>query len=501
MAMIAHHLGRSVVLLERGTHPRFAIGESSTPLSNLLIEELAARYDLPAISRLSKWGTWQESHPEVACGLKRGFTFFHHELGEKPTARTRETELLVAASPYDRIADTHWYRSDLDWFFVQQASKLGVDYLDSIDLRQCTEEDSGLALRGSRLGEDITLNARFVIDATGPRGFLHRALKLGERELPAMPTTQILFSHFIGVEPLRQIRWDDAPYPVENAAVHHVFDGGWVWLLRFNNGITSAGVVATEILANEWNLREGKEGWARMLESLPELRSQFAAAEAVQPFRYIARPGFRSGSIVGDHWALLPSAAGFVDPLLSTGFSLTLLGITRLAELIGQKWDGDGFHTQLEDYAKSTDDELSATARLIGAIFANLDNFSLFSALTLLYFAAASYSEAAHRLGKPELAAGFLLHDRRGFGKICEGLLSRAMRTPRGREASSLVEGVLRAIEPIDVAGLTRRDRRNWYPVDAEDILDSAAKLGASRTDIQQMLDRCGFRPAILPGA
>ena len=31
-------LGYDVVLLERGTHPRFAIGESSTPLANLSLE-------------------------------------------------------------------------------------------------------------------------------------------------------------------------------------------------------------------------------------------------------------------------------------------------------------------------------------------------------------------------------------------------------------------------------------------------------------------------------
>ena len=73
--------GRRVVLVERGRHPRFAIGESSTPLANLLIEELADRYDLPRIRPFSKWGTWQRARPDVACGLKRGFTFFFHQPG------------------------------------------------------------------------------------------------------------------------------------------------------------------------------------------------------------------------------------------------------------------------------------------------------------------------------------------------------------------------------------------------------------------------------------
>src|ERR1700760_589533 len=56
MAMVAHRLGLSVVLLEQGRHPRMAIGESTTPLSNLFLEQLSAKYDLPRIAPLAKWG-------------------------------------------------------------------------------------------------------------------------------------------------------------------------------------------------------------------------------------------------------------------------------------------------------------------------------------------------------------------------------------------------------------------------------------------------------------
>ena len=34
LSLIAQRLGFTVALLERGTHPRFAIGESSTPLAD-----------------------------------------------------------------------------------------------------------------------------------------------------------------------------------------------------------------------------------------------------------------------------------------------------------------------------------------------------------------------------------------------------------------------------------------------------------------------------------
>ena len=41
MARVLATIGYDVVLLERGTHPRFAIGESSTPLASLSLERLA----------------------------------------------------------------------------------------------------------------------------------------------------------------------------------------------------------------------------------------------------------------------------------------------------------------------------------------------------------------------------------------------------------------------------------------------------------------------------
>src|SRR5215203_4473814 len=117
ISMIAARLGLSVVLIERGKHPRFAIGESSTPLANLLLEELATRYDLPKLLPLTKWGTWQSSYPEIACGLKRGFSFHHHTFDHPFANRPgRGDQLLVAASPHDAIADTHWYRADFDHF-------------------------------------------------------------------------------------------------------------------------------------------------------------------------------------------------------------------------------------------------------------------------------------------------------------------------------------------------------------------------------------------------
>jgi FADH2 O2-dependent halogenase len=133
--MIARRLGYRVMLLERGRHPRFAIGESASPLAGVLIEQLADRYDLPRIRPLSAFGTWQRTYPDVVCGLKRGFTYFRHERNQTYRVDAdRSTQLLVAASPNDELSDTHWLRSDVDHFLVREAIDTGVEYLDDIQL-------------------------------------------------------------------------------------------------------------------------------------------------------------------------------------------------------------------------------------------------------------------------------------------------------------------------------------------------------------------------------
>jgi FADH2 O2-dependent halogenase len=496
LAMIARRLGHSVVLIERGRHPRMVIGESSTPLTNLLLEDLTTRYDLPTIRPLAKWGTWQQAHPGVACGLKRGFTFYHHSLNlPKPFPPDRNHQLLVAASPHDRIADTHWFRADFDHLLVREAQNLGVDYLDETLFTSAIECATEIELTGTRNDQPIAVSAKFLIDATGPRGFLHHALDLQERELPHFPATQSLYSHFTGVGRIGppQFAGETQPYPPDNAAVHHIFAGGWIWLLHFNNGITSAGIAATNALAARWNLAEKAPAWQRVLESFPALRKQFAEATPVQPFRHIPRLAFRSATISGARWALLPSAAGFVDPLLSTGFPLTLLGINRLATIIERHWDGPGFNASLQTYAAQTDDELLATECLIRGLYANMDNFPVFASLTLLYFAAVSFTETARRLGKPELAPSFLLHDHPTFGPACLQLLERARHIETPQQAQQLSEDILRAIEPFNIAGLGNPQRRNWYPVDPQDLIEAAPKLGATPEDIRQLLKRCGF--------
>jgi FADH2 O2-dependent halogenase len=198
-------------------------------------------------------------------------------------------------------------------------------------------------------------------------------------------------------------------------------------------------------------------------------------------------------------WARLQSAVGVIDPLLSTGFPLTLLGVGRLLDVLERTSDGAERRRALEAYERVTQDELDATERLVAALYANLTNAQIFKRLGLLYFAAASYGEAARRLGRPELAPGFLLQAHPRFGE--ELRACAALATGRDSDRDALLARIDRAIEPFDTAGLLDRTRRDWYPVLATDLLAGAGKLNATQDEVQRLLERCGFAPAMLRGA
>jgi FADH2 O2-dependent halogenase len=496
LAMIARRLGLSVALLERGRHPRFAIGESTSPLMNLLIEQLAERYDLPRLLPLTTYGSWQRAYPEISCGLKRGFTYFHHKANQPyETAPDRSNQLLVAASPNDEVGDTHWLRSDVDAFLVQEAIMLGVDYRAEVQLSGGSFAAEGSILEGTRAGEAFRLSSRFVVDASGPGGFLTRTLNLPHGAFPGYPATRALYSHFTDVprcETMDAFRPSETPpYPLDDAALHHVFDGGWMWVLRFNNGVTSAGCAVEAWLAEELELEGSAAAWSRFLHRFPSIEAQFAGATPVQPFVYAPRLASRVETVTGPGWALLPSAAAFVDPLFSTGMPLTLLGIERLGRILEETWGTDAFASRIEEYGAITRQEADWTAHFIATSYVGMANFPLFSAFSMFYFAAASYAEMARRLPKSSRLTRYLAADHAPFAdgvRQCARLLREQACNGSQAGLQDFARQVAQDISCLNIAGLCDPRKRNWYGVDMQDVIDGAALLGMTSEEMRHVV-------------
>ncbi len=499
--LIARRFGLNVILLERGTHPRFAIGESSTPLTNILIETLADEYDLPRLKPLSKYGAWKRTYPEVGVGLKRGFSFYHHPLG-RPFADSddRSDQLLAAASPHEEIADTHWYRPDFDWFLVREAQLAGVDYVDRVALSNFERKGGRCQLSGERGGVPYSINCRFTIDASGPNGFLSRVLSLPQRTFKDFPATQGLFTHFRDVRLFADVHPprcpDGLPYPIDASALHHVFDGGWIWVLRFDNGITSAGVAATDETAARFGFSEGEPAWRRLLDDLPSVRDQFDGAKVVEEWRYSPQLPFRSNVVHGPGFALLPSAAAFIDPIFSTGFALTLLGIQRIASAIRDTWGTPEFESRMTTHASATLAEADMAAELVGTCYGLFDTFPLFTGLATFYLAAVSYAETCSRMGDPERASGFLAYKDPTFVsglRKCNSEAKRLKSLGEQADTCAFFEMVARYIEPRNIAGLADASRRNWYPVEIDALVQNAHKLGRSREEMEEYIHAKGL--------
>jgi len=468
-ALLAHRIGRSVLLLDRGKHPRFAIGESSTPLANLVLEEFSQRYDLPWLKPFANYASWKAAYPEIPVGLKRGFSYFQHRRGERFRPDSdHHRELLVAASYGPEDADTHWLRSDFDWFLARQVVAAGIPYWDEFELTGGGSSQSGWKLRGqTKSGEQREICPKFVLDATGGNGFLFRTLGLPDQRPTLHTHSRTIFSHFRHVKRWESLYRDagghaeEHPYPCDDAALHHVFDGGWMWVLRFDNGVTSAG----------WCLdprRFPLDGsppaveWQYWMQQFPSIAEQFASAEPLwgDHFGFSGRLQRRVGRAAGKDWALLPTAAGFIDPLHSTGNAHTLIGLERLVCAWEEDWDSPRLGTRMEQYDAKVQAEIEFIDRIVAASYAGFADFDRMVAVTMFYFATAIWSEYERRAGRPPGA--FLFADDEHF-RSALSIAGNAVSDPT-ISTSDLESLVSRTFADINLAGLGDPSRRRMYP-------------------------------------
>ena len=179
--------------------------------------------------------------------------------------------------------------------------------------------------------------------------------------------------------------------------------------------------------------------------------------------------------------------------MFSTGIAWSLLGVERLADtLCGLAPDhpsiSDG--TAFERYARRLEGELEQVDRLVSAAYVARSDFELFAAHSMLYFAFVSFEEATQRLSG-EAAPWW-----RGFlgsgeprGAILEEAIERVEAVAAGRgDPGGHARWVRRVIEPFNVAGLADPARRNLYPVDLNDLVEAAPKLGLGADEIHAAL-------------
>jgi FADH2 O2-dependent halogenase len=508
LARVLAVLGYNVMLLERGTHPRFAIGESSTPLANLSLERIGLRYGLEDCYQLATHGRWLEHFPDLRRGLKRGFTYYRHHPHRAFDNRGLDSErLLVAASPHDSLSDTHWLRADVDHHFVRQAISAGVDYRDNADVTSVLFGDDSAVLKGVRNGEPFEVRASFVIDASGPGGFLARHLPIASGLRRTETRAALVFSHFAGMRLMRDVvpGMPEGPYADDWAAVHHIIDEGWMYSLRFDDGVTSAGFLLTPRGLSNLALPSHVAPatlWQTLLERYPTLAAVFAESTPLMPIAFNPQIQHRLVRATGQRWVLMPHAYAFVDPLFSTGIAWSLRAVERLALAFEEAAAGPERipdAAALARYGAMLSAEADQIDAMVAGSYEAMADFELFAAHAMLYFATVSFAEVTQRLAPDEAVAW------RGFLGVGDPVLERIPRealgllrqiTQRRGEIGTLGDRqqfagwITQSISPRNIAGLGNAERRNLYPVDFEALVNAHEQLGLTRDSVIASLPR-----------
>ncbi|NGP77417.1 FAD-dependent oxidoreductase [Balneolaceae bacterium YR4-1] len=469
--------GLSVCVLEKDRHPRFAVGESSTPIADMILRSISEEYDLPWLKHFSRYGSWQRHYPDITCGLKRGFSYYKHNPHEQfSTDKFHANQLLVAASVNVEQSDTNWMRSEFDAFLAEKLLEYDIPYFENTEVVSVEQDNSGQwVIDAFENNNDLSIRADFMVDATGSPRFIGKFLGIDSLNDGFETKSRAVFSHFEDVKPWKNyleengISTNDYPYNPDYSALHHLLEEGWLWMLRFNNGVTSTGLLLDLQNEDQNSSESPNETWNRIINRYPSLEDLFEhAVTATDPGKMLqtGRLQRRLKRMTGKNWAALPHTAGFVDPMHSTGIAHTLSGLEKLVQIIVESGPNkESLRDDLSAYEQQLIQELKLVDLLVGGSYRSMDHFELFNVYTMLYFIAAISYEQSRLRG--EIPSHFLSAGREDIFFFVAQSYNELKHITKDKISVNQVKDfrdrVKNRIEPYNIAGLLDPDANNMY--------------------------------------
>ena len=318
--------GHTVVLIEKGHHPKFAIGESTIPQTSLMLLSLGLRYGIPEFENLS---CFEQASRKISanCGKKSNFGFIF----QRPGQAHDHAECHQLGVARKNFAETHFYRQDIDSYLLFTAIRYGCRVLQQTDIADIDMAGDAVTVTTDR---DVRIRARCLIDGSGYDSALARKLALRETPTRINARSRTLFVHMVDVHPFdgcvagseeglgKLASWHEG-------TLHHIFRDGWMWVIPFDNHPGAMNPVCSVGLQLDPERRPKPAGmepfdeFRSIIEDYPEIRAQFRDAKPVRNWVSSGRLQYSSAQNVGDRWCLLSHSGGFVDPLFSRGLSNT----------------------------------------------------------------------------------------------------------------------------------------------------------------------------------
>lgn len=382
-AILARH-GASVLLVDAGSHPKFAVGESTIPETLVMLRTIATRYDVPEIATLTNFNACTKKINN-SFGVKDHFGFLQHREGEEPHWH----EALQLSTQGGVYRPSHLFRQDTDTYLFQAAVRHGCVPRLNWMVEDVSLGADEVRVRG-RDGREFT--ARYLVDASGFRSPL--AAELGLREEPSRLRhhSRSLFTHMVNVTPsddvLHHTGSERPPTRWYDGTMHHVFERGWFWVIPFDNNprsrnpLCSVGLTMDERLYPKDRSISPEQEFFQFAARFPAVARQFTGARAVREWVSTERLQYSATRSTGNRWCLMSHAAGFIDPLFSRGISNTANVVNTLAwRLLGALRDDDFSPERFEYVERLEQGLLDHNDAVVNASFISFSNYRLWSAV------------------------------------------------------------------------------------------------------------------------
>ncbi len=288
--------GRRVVVCEREEFPRFKIGESLLPHSLEAFDALGVREKLDAHA-FPKYGG------EVATGCGRRVTKFYFEGALQLSHRTA-------------------YQVERAWFdkmLLDHARENSAEIRQPCAVDRCDFDADGATLH-TRSG---TIRARYVIDCSGRNAVVGQQFDLKKKYNHLQKFS--VFAHFEGVQR------DEGRDATLTRLVRS--KGEWFWFIPIDDHRTSVGVVM-DIADYRAAKLSPEAAFDAAVARSGLARERMAGARRLTEMHAVGDYSYRNTRFAGPRWLLAGDAAGFIDPIFSTGVFLAIHSGTEAANAI-----------------------------------------------------------------------------------------------------------------------------------------------------------------------
>lgn len=391
-AILARH-GLRVIIFEAGVHPKFAVGESMILETSETMRAMAELFDVPELAFFSSENYLAQIG--TSHGVKRHFSFLHHEQG-RPQELRRSLQAVIPQRPHGY--ELHIHRQDSDYLLTSVAVRYGATVLQATPVKDITIRPDGVEVLSA---QGATYRADYIVDAGGMRSLL--AEKFGWRSRDLQAHTRTIFTHMVDLPCYNQVAAGreayGLPFPVSEGTLHHVFHGGWLWVIPFNNHAASTNPLVSVGLQLDPRIHplrpelSPEEEFFSFIARFPSIAAQFKGARAARAWTRTERLQYTATQIVGERFCLQGHAAGFIDPLYSKGLYTTLMSTALLAHLLlDAHRDRDYRAERFKPLEELTLRYVAAHDRVVANSYRSWSNYKLWSVYSVLWLLGA-YTE------------------------------------------------------------------------------------------------------------